>query len=626
MAFNINDLTQYFDNPAVSKFNRSRKVSTDIRIGQMLPMNWEFLNFGNSIKGTSFHSMRLAPLLAPNFSDLQIQEHTAAVPLRVIMQNYEDTFNYATNKDGAILPSFSAEEYHNILLSMCVNGLNPIGSLFDYMGFPVYADLFDSMSNLSVHFDEDVNKVGFTLYGADIVLGNYLAWYNNNRNIEFNFTFRDSEYSSTFSSTTQSRFLSLVEFVASQLFSSSSEIIRQKVYDMYVLAMNRGLITDYLNDPLSFSALLELSPYETVSSLMNAYQSFIFGCMLRSYILNVSIPEDAPRYSSLPLRAYWRFHADWNVNGNFFDRESFINNTVFALEVSLNRAATGNVSTLSRSTFERLLYPAKRLWSNDFWTSQLPTSAVDNAIEIPANSTVLNLASLTAFQKLVMKLSYSSRYRDVIWNVFKIAPSDARLQQSSVISRRYHSVGIGETLQTSESTTSSVLGNFAGRGYSSGKSDYYHILAEEPMIIINLFSLIPFASYADALHPNIHLDDIFDIPIPDMDVLGNQPIMTDLLSGNVTDSTTVFGFGRQYQEFLANYDTVHGQLKTTLSYWQLSRRFGTAPALNDSFLRISDRDDFDNLFSVPESPHAFATVLYKYHVTRHVHRNVRILI
>ena len=104
MAFNINDLTQYFDNPAVSKFSRKVKKGFTCQIGKMLPASWDILNFGNSIKGSSFHSLRLAPMLAPNFSDLQVQEHVAAVPLRVIMDNYEETFNYATNKDGAILP------------------------------------------------------------------------------------------------------------------------------------------------------------------------------------------------------------------------------------------------------------------------------------------------------------------------------------------------------------------------------------------------------------------------------------------------------------------------------------------------------------------------------------------
>lgn len=620
MAFNINDLTQYFDNPALSKFSRKTKKGFTTQLGQMIPTNWDFLNFGNSIKGTSYHSLRLAPLLAPNFSDLQVQEHTAAVPLRVIMDNYEETFNYATNKDGAILPHFSAVDYHSILRTMCANGLNPVGSLLDFLGYPVYADMFDSIQTLSILSQ----SLDMNLYSVKN-LEHYGFFYDNEYEITMRFNYRGTDYSKVYTSFNDKNgfFFDIMVFVASRYMYKIGSDLYDSILSIY---RDFGITPD---DPsqrrLTIEEILPYSGYETVISLMNAYNAYLFGLMLEIYLDNKPIPADAPNYTSLPLRAYHRFHIDWNTNGNFVDRESELGIYVFDFERQL-KSLIGSVNPNTAVVLSNFLMPKCRLWRNDFFTSQLPTSAVDNAIEIPANSTVLDLAKLTAFQKLVMKLSYSSRYRDVVWNIFKISPSDARLVQSSVISRRYHSVGIGETIQTSESTTSSVLGNFAGRGYSSGRNDSYHLLAEEPMIILNLFSLIPLATYADALHPNIHMDDIFDIPIPDMDVLGNQPIMADLISGNVSDSTSVFGFGRQYQEFLSSYDTVHGDFKTSLNYWQLSRRFDSTPYLNDEFLRMSNREDFDTIFSVPNASHAMVTVVYNNMVTRHVHRNVRILV
>lgn len=629
MAFNINDLTQYFDNPALSKFSRKTKKGFTTQIGKMIPANWDFLNFGNSIKGTSYHSLRLAPMLAPNFSDLQVQEHTVGVPLRVIMENYEETFNYAKNTDGAILPHFTSKQYHDLLLTMCMNSISPIGSLLDFLGYPVYADIFDSIQSLILYYYTDDEDLVFDPYSIK-------SWdfYYNNALIPFRFdasyTYRGTVSFNLTTSTAEANgnFMDFVTFLASKKYPTAAT--EYYALQMFYEALMRDYYghtpnpEQYMGFTPSIDSVIEFSTFETVASAMNAYQTYLFGIMLEAY-LNSTSTEDKDNYTSLPLRAYWRFHIDWNTNGNFVDRDGELSRIVYGLENTLIRYI-GQTSRLAYTTLSSLLLPAERLWRSDFWTSQLPTAAVDNAIEIPANSTVLNLASLTAFQKLVLKLSYSSRYRDVVWNVFKIMPSDARLQQSSVLSRRYHSVGIGETLQTSETTTSSVLGNFAGRGYSSGKNDSYHILAEEPMIIINLFSLIPFATYSDALHPNIHMDDIFDIPIPDMDVLGNQPIKSDLLSGNVADNSEVFGFGRQYQEFLSNYDTVHGDFKTTFNYWQLTRRFDSTPYLNDQFLRMSSRDDFDTIFSVPDAPHAFVSVVYNNAVTRHVHRNVRILI
>ena len=111
-----------------------------------------------------------------------------------------------------------------------------------------------------------------------------------------------------------------------------------------------------------------------------------------------------------------------------------------------------------------------------------------------------------------------------------------------------------------------------------------------------------------------------------MDVLGNQPIYADLISGNPDDAEVVLGYGRQYQEWLNNYSTVHGDFKTTLDYWMITRRFSDTPVINDDFLRIHPADDLDNIFSLQGSDHAFLDIYYDAKVTRHVHRNVRIKI
>ena len=65
---NLNEFVQLFENPAVSSFNRSKRVDTDIRIGQFVPTYWDILGFGDSAKGESGHRMRLAPLVAPTVS------------------------------------------------------------------------------------------------------------------------------------------------------------------------------------------------------------------------------------------------------------------------------------------------------------------------------------------------------------------------------------------------------------------------------------------------------------------------------------------------------------------------------------------------------------------------------
>lgn len=612
----LNQFTQYFDNPKVSVFNRSKKAGFPMRIGPLYPVYWDLCSFGNSHKGKSFHSMRLAPLLAPNFSDLRLQEHVAVVPLRVIMKDYEGTFNYATNIDGAALPYLSASSYHRVLQAMTLVGINPVGSLLDFLGYPVYGDLYKVMLSVfsSFSYDDNVGIKRDLFYipqSDDDFQSSYVNANLQYRNLQLDVTDIDPRGTVPYT---------FASYVTLRTIGLPLNTDVDRIPDLYTR----------LGSPSTLEDLIKASSFETVQSATDAYLTYMFGMFLNSFVSQIIISENTRPYSSLPLRAYWRFHYDWNVNGNFVDRDLELESNVYGFEEKLLFAANSVInspgSTSSVDVLRSLVTMANRLWDNDFFTSLLPTSAVDNAIQIPANATVLDLANLTAIQKLALKLSYSSRYRDVVWNIFKIKPSDARLQQSFPVIQKTHNIGIGETLQTSESTTSSVQGNMAGRGYSSGTSKGYHIFCEEPCIVFQFASFVPRASYADAIHPLIHVDDILDFPIPDMDVLGNQPIYADLLSGNVDDADIVLGYGRQYFDWLANYNTVHGEFKTTLSYWQLTRRFTDTPALNDDFFRIDDHDDFDEIFSMPESMHAYVDFFYNCRVTRHVHRNVRIQI
>lgn len=215
-----------------------------------------------------------------------------------------------------------------------------------------------------------------------------------------------------------------------------------------------------------------------MTSLVDQYIAYVFTLSL-GHFFRLSYASDSlfmeQEYSLLPLKAYHRAVADWNINSNITDPDTYIQTFVYDIEATL---ITG-----SYNNFLTAVTCADRLYDNDFFTSLLPTSSAGDAITIPANATVLDLASLTALQKMVLKLSYSSRFRDQIWNVFNIQVSDAWLQQSTVLRSKTHYIQIGETLQTSETTTSSVLGSFSGRGFSAGNNKGYHIFVRNHALL-----------------------------------------------------------------------------------------------------------------------------------------------
>lgn len=627
---NINDFNQLVENPAVSVFDRSCPKSFPMRIGPLYPAAWELLNFGNSVKCYSAHKARLMPLVAPSFANLRIQEHAAVVPLRVIMQDYEEVFNYAKNREGASLPHLTWDQYRRLLEAMLTANINPIGSLLDFFGLPVFADIYKSIDFDSATLDNE----GVTL--SVFTSNTYATYVNIYTGLNFwttdlVFSYRNHDFEIEFFAPF-TYFLAAKRFNVNDLSSFNQDVLR-KFYTLIPGAVNPdgSISTSFVP---SDEELIEASSFKTVSEAVSAYKNYLFLLCFRTLVESGYIISTEKNFTTLPFRAYWRFHYDWNVNGNFVGRDIMLEEHVFKFEETLLHLVglvldpdLDDVEWTDYASQLRLLVtPVNRLWDDDFFTSLLPTSAVDNAVEIPANSTVLDLAKLTAWQKFVFRLSYSSRYRDVVWNIFKIKPSDARLQQSYPIKQHTHDVSIGEIMQTSSSDVSGVLGSFAGRGYSAGLNKGYHIFAEEPCIVFDYVSFVPRAVYADSLHPLCHVDDILDFPIPDMDVLGNQPIYSDILSGNPNDSDLVLGYGRQYQEWLQSYGQVHGSFKTDLDYWVLSRRFSSTPVINDDFLRIHPEDDVDVIFSVQDSDHAMFDIYYKRLVSRHVHRNVRIKI
>lgn len=637
-----NLFTQWFDKPKVSVFNLSKPVRTDIQIGKWYPTYWTICGFGDSEKGHSNHKLRLAPMVAPNFADLRVNEHAVVVPLRVIMKDYEARFNYSKNRDGASLPTLSLNNYVSVLTAMCKKGISPIGSLFDFLGFPVYGDYYkalrSSFINTSPTEEELTGIFNIPYFSSALGSSASLAFVTDNYPLYqalLGFSYRDIEVATSVNSAIEGYF-SLFAYAGIKYMNQNgiSTSDSTRVQDMMAWTT---LWSSYISKFPAGDELTHLVEFLgndlTVVSLIDEYYTYLFGQTLH-YVLPTSSSNPIP-YSILPLMAYHRAVADWAINSNVTDPDVYLQTYVYDLKSNLleyaqriNHEGEPDVDYLTEdelNEFITMVTPKDRLWDLDYFTSQLPTSTQGDDILIPANSSVIDLAKLTAIQKLAMKLSFSSRYRDVIWNIFNIRPSDARLQQSSVIQSNNFFVQIGETIQTSETTVSSVLGAFGGRGFSAGSKKGFHIFCEEPCVVLNFFSMVAKPSYMDALHPLIHVDDIFDFPIPDMDVLGNQPQYTDLLTGNPADNV-VLGFSRQYMEWLGQFGTVHNNMKTSLDYWTLGRRFDTTPALNEEFLTINPKDDFDRIFSVPDSSHAFVEIYYDVKVTRPVRRSVRILV
>ena len=64
------------------------------------------------------------------------------------------------------------------------------------------------------------------------------------------------------------------------------------------------------------------------------------------------------------------------------------------------------------------------------------------------------------------------------------------------------------------------------------------------------------------------------------------------------DADDIFGYHGIYDELRVAYDRVSGDLRDTLDYWHLARKFASQPQLSEDFIKINPvTDDLNRVFN-----------------------------
>nr|WCD56448.1 MAG: major capsid protein [Microviridae sp.] len=171
-------------------------------------------------------------------------------------------------------------------------------------------------------------------------------------------------------------------------------------------------------------------------------------------------------------------------------------------------------------------------------------------------------------------------------------------------------VQISDVIQTSQSTSDSALGDFAGRAISAGaKMLVDNFTSPEHGVLMVMMYVRPQNGYCtQGIEPEDMIHDYYDFPIPDLEHIGEEAIKNCQLYFNPTDqskNTGIFGYAPRYWSYKTSNDQVSGEFGETLEFWHLARKFTATPNLNQSFMNVkSDNrifavtdDDVDHLYS-----------------------------
>ena len=194
-----------------------------------------------------------------------------------------------------------------------------------------------------------------------------------------------------------------------------------------------------------------------------------------------------------------------------------------------------------------------------------------------------------------------TRYIESLKAHFGVSPTDARLDRPEFLGSVKSSVIISEVLQTSQSSDTSAQGNLAGKGLGVSKSFIDRYYVEEPGVIIGLTCVYPRPSYQQGINRVWLRKSRLEQFYPEFVNLSEQGIkLAELYATNNSDTNNkVFGYTGIYDEMRVRHAQVCGDLRDTLDYWVMTRKFTTEPALNSEFITCQPSK---NIFAVQDEP------------------------
>lgn len=272
-------------------------------------------------------------------------------------------------------------------------------------------------------------------------------------------------------------------------------------------------------------------------------------------------------------------------------------NAVVVRNTANNTPVTGTAASLEHDT-------AGNLTTNAGSIGVLldPNGTLETDLTGATAATIEELRRATKLQQWLERSARGgSRYVEHILAFFGVKSPDYRLQRPEYLGGGRQPVVISEVLQTSETATS-PQGNMAGHGISVGNSNRFNKAFTEHGLIMGIMSATPKASYQQGLPRKFFKFDKFDFFYPQFAQLGEQPVYTKELYANPlgTDDNTVFGYQSRYAEYKFIPNSVHGDMKESLLFWHMGRKFTSAPVLDTEFVTVKQSDgdtSLDRIFA-----------------------------
>lgn len=258
------------------------------------------------------------------------------------------------------------------------------------------------------------------------------------------------------------------------------------------------------------------------------------------------------------------------------------------LEVNKSKVVPASSSSLGANNTSGGLYLA----NGGAPTSLVGTADLSKSVGL---STMRDLRRAEAVEEFAEADGrFGNRYPENTLGQFGVYTPDSRLPRAQFLGSSQQIVSFGEIAQTSE-TNDTPLGTLAGKGSSYNPSFLFKKRFTMHGYVVIFTSIQVQALYEQGIHPMFSRFDRTEYAWPRYARLGEEPVYEKEISvfGENVEEDTVFGYAPRYSTYKSDTGSVHGQMKSTLSYWTFSRRFAYPedPKLNQEFIYNPPRTD-----------------------------------
>ena len=554
-------------------FDLTHKVISSWDMGKLYPVSLKEVYPNDSFKTQIQWKMILESLQKPIYQNIGIKFREFETPYRILWKHWRNYYtggrrgDYVTNEPKVNLN--------------CASNIK--NSIFDYFGFPLQEQLQGDLlvsafpfvaydfiyfwNFINPEFQENiVYNIQDEIY-EDRKVGNYKI---QSDELDFFNYLADDFYINIDGIPMYTRMLAPTANGLQALINNTSEYGYSDRYSF----TNCGLVTAEVT-----TASTTYSPYEntTGSVTMADYRKFAnIGFLYnvnweKDYFTSAHYNTQLGEPVSLPLSTSL---VDNNEFGKIIANVSSVPASSSTVVTRNNVVTTEDGSAVIQVTSSD---KTKEYFDN---ISVINTSFVGNDFRL--------MMALTQIKEGALLSQKSFEYASYLQYFFGRSPNTRELAQPIYHGGCNSHFYTSEVIQTSETTTTSALGNYAGKGEST---DYDYIdkyIVDEIGLSMIVMFIVPQGIYQTSQGVNRQWlrNDRFDYYNPAFANIGLQEIKNCEIyaTGDSDTDHSPFGYTMVFDELRYLPDIITSDMRDKLDIWHMGRNYPELPALNSSYL------------------------------------------